>query len=223
MGACWHVRSTSHRSFKIAAFGDSTGAMGVVWVAVQPAMTTDTKAAGWDELSDEDLIRIYVDRQIDQAFGALVRRYQLRLFRVVVGMVGDPSQAEELCQRALVKAALRLDQLREGQAFYAWLITVARATVIDEIRSNERRRRREEASAPTEVADDAAERHHVKDAVRQVLAQMVPDDRLILVLADLEKHSMSELAAILECGESAAKMRLKRARERFRKLYGEMS
>lgn len=190
---------------------------------MQQLMTTETTATGWDALSDEELISIYMERQIDQAFGALVRRYQVRLFRIIVGMVGDPSLAEELCQRALVKAALRLDQLREGQAFYAWLITVARATVIDEIRSNERRKRREEASAPIDEADDAAERHHVKDAVRNVLAQLAPDDRLVLVLADLEKHSMTELAAILECGESAAKMRLKRARERFRSLYEEMS
>jgi DNA-directed RNA polymerase specialized sigma24 family protein len=52
---------------------------------------------------------------------------------------------------------------------------------------------------------------------------MGPEDALALVLSDLQGASTKELAIALQVGVSAAKMRLKRARERFRALYREQS
>ena len=199
----------------------------LTWRGMSPAreaMAAPTAQDEWQTLSDMELVRAYREHQVDQAFATLVRRYHVRLFRVLTGILGgDKHLAEELCQRTLIKAALNIEQLRQEQAFYGWLLKVARGTAIDELRSLERRRRREEPAPAGVQAPDPTAAIATKDAVARVLGSMDPDDRLVLVLADLEKHTMSELADVLDCKESAAKMRLKRARERFKHIYSEMS
>lgn len=154
----------------------------------------------------------------DYAFGLLVQRYQLRLFRVLLGMVRDPALAEELCQRVLVKAALRIDQLRDGVAFYGWLLAIARATALDELRKQKHRR-----YEPLEAVHEEgrASGLDVRQTVNAVLAEMTPEDRMAVILADLQELAMDEVAEALGVKLSAAKMRVKRARERFRAIYGE--
>ena len=170
----------------------------------------------WSDLDDAELVDIYRESGTEAAFETLVRRYQVRLFRLILGLIGDAPLAEELCQQAFVKAALRLEQLREPAAFYGWLLRIGRAATMDELR---KRKRRE--SLPVDTTSEGVDpNHETKLAVRRVLEAMTPDDRDILLLADLERMTMREIAATLGINESAAKMRLKRARERFREEFG---
>lgn len=175
--------------------------------------------AGAGTLSDHELLEDYRDHGRQAALAELVRRYQTRLFRVILGMVADSGLAEELTQQAFVKAATRLDQLRDGQAFYAWLITIARSVTFDELR---RRQRRPtgllEGGAPP-VEPSTQPTHDVKQAVRATLAALTPEERLVIILADLQGLSMKEIAVAVGLGLSATKMRLQRARARFRELY----
>ena len=54
-----------------------------------------------------------------------------------------------------------------------------------------------------------------RDALLKVLDRLPYPDREVLILRHLEELSVEEIAAMLDIGRSAAKMRLKRARERF--------
>ncbi|MBT8468860.1 MAG: sigma-70 family RNA polymerase sigma factor [Deltaproteobacteria bacterium] len=170
--------------------------------------------------SDGDLVRAYRDGRVDAAFAELVRRYQTRLFRVVLGMVGDTSFAEELTQRVLVKAALRIRQLKEPQAFYAWTLSIARTTTLDELRKASRKNveyfEGQSMEEPATTSDPGE-----TQTVRAVLAKLSPDERMVLVMADMQGLSSKEVANALGVKLSAAKMRVKRARDRFRELYGE--
>ena len=173
-------------------------------------------AKQWESLEDAELVDMYRTTGVDAAFAELVRRYQVRLFRVLLGMTSDGALAEELAQRALVKAATRIDQLKDGQAFYAWLLSIARGTALDERRAPRvRLRASEDSLAQRPTTADLGVQH----SVRQVLAQLAPEEAMTLVLADLQGMSMHEIATALGVGESAAKMRVKRARQRFRDLY----
>ncbi len=59
------------------------------------------------------------------------------------------------------------------------------------------------------------------EAVRHVLAQLSPDDREVLYLFVFDRFKTAEIAAMLGIGAGAVRMRLLRARERFRLLYGD--
>ncbi len=176
----------------------------------------------WSELDDGALVDAYREHSTDAAFAELVNRYERRLFRVLVGMVSDPALAEELCQRTLVKAAFNLDKLRDSQAFYAWLLMVARGTALDELKRYARRNRDPYEDAMVGHENPVAS-HGVKNAIRIVLDRLSPEDRMAVILADLEQLSVTEIAQALGTKESAAKMRVKRARERFRSMYEELT
>lgn len=175
----------------------------------------------WSDLDDGSLVEAYRNHSADAAFSELVRRYQQRLFRVLVGMVNDPVLAEELCQRTLVKAALNLHQLHDSQAFYGWLLRVARTQALDELKRYARRNRDPfEDSLMGSV--DPGDSHGVKSLIRAVLGRLSPEERLTVLLADLEQRSIEEIAEILGTKHSATKMRITRARARFRSIYQEM-
>ncbi len=174
----------------------------------------------WSELSDQDLVSRYRDNGLDAAFAELVRRYQDRLFGVVVGIVNKRGLGEELCQRSFIKAALRIDQLKDPQAFYAWLIAIARTTALDELRNMQRQRDRQQAFAQNLPKEDQTTADpELRHTVCTVLGQMDPNDRLVILLADFQELSTKELSIALQIKESAVKMRVKRSRDRFRKLF----
>ena len=175
----------------------------------------------WSELDDGSLVEAYRTHAAEAAFAELVHRYQPRLFRVLVGMVNDAALAEELCQRTLVKAALNLDQLDDGQAFYAWLLRVARTQALDELRKYSRRKTDPFEDSHLGSVDPGAS-HGIKSTIRAVLGRLTPEERMAVLLADLEQRSIEEIAEILGTKESATKMRISRARARFRSIYQEM-
>lgn len=176
----------------------------------------------WSDLDDASLVEAYRKHSTQAAFAELVSRYEQRLFRVLLGMVNDPALAEELCQRTLVKAALNLHKLRDTKAFYAWLLMMARGTAIDELKHYSRRNRDPYEDTMVGV-EDPEPSHSVKNAIHAVLGRLSPEDRIAVILADLEQLSVAEIAQVLGTKESAAKMRIKRARERFRIIYEEMT
>lgn len=175
----------------------------------------------WKELDDGALVEAYRTHAQEAAFAELVQRYQQRLFRVLVGMVSDPGLAEELCQRALVKAALNLHQLTDAQAFYGWLLRVARTAALDELKKYAHRHQDPLEKALT--ATVPRENHHVNHVIRTVLKRLNPDERIIVLLADLEQLTIEEIGEILGTKTSATKMRITRARSRFRDIYEEMT
>ena len=175
----------------------------------------------WSDLDDGSLVEAYRNHAAEAAFAELVHRYEQRLFRVLVGMVNDPALAEELCQRSLVKAALNLHQLHDSQAFYGWLLRVAKTQALDELKQYARRN-----SDPFEERHmksvDPGVNHGVKSLIRAVLGRLSPEDRLAVLLADLEQRSIEEISEIMGTKPSATKMRITRARARFRSIYQEM-
>lgn len=179
-------------------------------------MTLHPARRDWNDLEDAELVRLYRDKSLDAALETLVRRYQVRLFRVVLGIVDNRGLAEELCQRAFVKAALKIDQLKNDEAFFGWLLTIARTATMDELRSRSRRKTLQSEYQQKEAVADPSGQREARSTVKAVLQKMSAEERVVILLADLEGQSMQEIAEALDISESAAKMRVKRAREQFR-------
>lgn len=168
---------------------------------------------------------MFRDNDLEVGITGLVSRYQDRVFRLLLGMVRNRGAAEELTQRVFVKAALRIEQLKKEGSFKSWVLSIARTTALDYLRSRKRAMLEEYddewQEQPTNSGGSLAKKVAAKEAVHKVLAKMPEEDRAALLLGDLEQLSMVEMAAVLGIKESAAKMRLKRARARFREIFEE--
>lgn len=151
---------------------------------------------------------------------ALYRAQYGPLLAHLLRLVGDRAAAEDLCHETFLKAFRSWDQQADVVNPNAWLRRIATNTAYDELR----RRRRihftplDEGIQPPSGAHSMESRLHEQEPVRRVLAQLSPQARRLLLYANAG-HSTDELAAALECSNTAVRLRLFRARRQFRQAY----
>jgi RNA polymerase sigma-70 factor (ECF subfamily) len=149
------------------------------------------------------------------AYGEPVRRYQARLYRFVLRMVGSPDEALELAQDAFVRTWQALPDWRPDAKFHTWLFRIASNAALDSLR---RRKIVEfvpiEESYEAESAEpDPARRLEIAQAVRgleTVLRELPAEQREIVLLREVEDMSYEEIGAVLGIAEGTVKSRLAR-------------
>jgi RNA polymerase sigma-70 factor, ECF subfamily len=174
-----------------------------------------------DDRSDADLLQLHVDGDPD-AFSELVLRHQDRLWAVALRTTGNPEDASDALQEALVSAFRRAGTFRGDAQVTTWLHRIVVNACLDRIR-----RRKAKATEPlpddqdhrTELADrvhdDPAEISEQRADVLAALRQLNEDQRAALVLVDMEGYSVDEAAEILGCAPGTVKSRCARGRARL--------
>lgn len=141
----------------------------------------------------------------------------------------DPGEAEDLTQETLLRAHARLASLREPGALGVWLYRIATRVCYDHLRRAERpppAEGRDDGEGPERpeerVPDDAADLDRLADraamsACGERLLDTLPDAyRAVLLLHDLQGLTSVEIARLTRTTPGSVKIRLHRARRRFR-------
>lgn len=171
---------------------------------------------------DAELIRVVLrgGHPARAAFGELVRRHEVWLVRYLTYVLSDASLAEDVAQEVFLQAHAALKTLTDPARFQAWLRTIATRRAYNHRRDRTTRSRYEQApDAPSPAHATAPDADDERQAVVAALALLPHAYREILVLRYVEELTTDEVAAMLDIGLSAAKMRLSRARDAFRPLY----
>jgi RNA polymerase sigma-70 factor (ECF subfamily) len=140
-------------------------------------------------------------------------------FRVAYSVLRQREDAEDIAQDALTKAHAQLCQLRNRERLRAWLVRMSWRMAIDRRHSDLRRMAREQVAnaltAPpnSEEVALAAERAALLWAHIDDLSEKL---RIVVVLAAIEGHDVSEVAALLGIPEGTVKSRLFEARRHLR-------
>lgn len=181
-----------------------------------------------DESGRNDAWLVERTRRGDQAaFGALVRRYERKLIRVLARLTRDPEAARDLAQETFWRVYDRLDRFDTGRRFGPWLFRIGVNLGLDHLR---RQRSDPPPSSLDRIHGDDGSPFDPPDAdprvqadlaqeVQFILAQLPVAYRTILVLRDLEGFSSSEVAAIVGRREATIRWRLSKAREKFRQVW----
>jgi RNA polymerase sigma-70 factor, ECF subfamily len=173
---------------------------------------------------DRDLVRA-VNGGDSEAFAYLVHRYRSTYTRFAVRMLGNREDAEDVLQLAFVRAFRALHRCEDPERFAAWLYQI----VVNECRTYlSRRTRRERRFLPDAEAADPATDHPwaalgEQDEILQAVAQLSIEQREAFLLKHVEELSYEEMNELTGVGESALKMRVKRACERLRELLEQVS
>lgn len=149
------------------------------------------------------------------AFEAFFRRYEPGLTGYLWRMIGDAEAARDLCQEAFVRAWAHFDRLQSYTHPAQWLYRVATNLAV----SLKRRPAPVPLGDEGPAASDPSTRFIERDFVRQILAELPPKTRALLILRDVEQWSYADLADLLEMSPDAVKMALSRARAQFRERY----
>jgi RNA polymerase sigma-70 factor (ECF subfamily) len=185
-----------------------------------------------EDQDDEALLRAFREGD-DDAFGVLFRRHRDRLWAVALRTTGNPEDAADALQEAMIAAFRRADSFRGDAAVTTWLHRIVVNASLDRLRRNKVRA----ADPLPDDLDEYAARGKVLDApegddgpeeqalagdrrnnVLAALDQLPPDQKAALVLVDMEGYAVQEAAEILECPTGTVKSRCARGRARLAAL-----
>jgi len=163
------------------------------------------------------------------AFEELVARYEDKIFRLTSNITGNREDAEDAMQDAFLKAYAHLNNFHGESRFYTWLVRIAANEAL--MRLRKRRPNHFSLDQPIEGDSDLMPRElaawrpnpaqlHAKTEIDHIVAtfvdQLEDEDRIVLVLRDVEELSTQETADALGISISAVKSRLLRARLKLR-------
>ena len=178
--------------------------------------------------TDTQLLAAHCDGDPD-AFAEIVRRHKDRLWAVAMRTTGDPEEASDALQDALISAYRRAGQFRGDSAVTTWLHRIVVNASLDRLR---RRAVRPWVPLPEESGDsgdratltdraslvdprDALDARETAIEITAALQELPPDQRTAIVLVDLEGWSVEEAAKIMECPAGTVKSRCSRGRAKL--------
>ncbi len=144
------------------------------------------------------------------------------VYNVAYRVVWNTSDADDVVQATFVKAFSRIGQLTDTGKVRSWLLQVAYREAITIVR-----RRRDVPMDPADIPPErcglpgpaeTAVASAVAAEISSALQRLEPDERLAVVLRDIEGLPMREVAEVVGIGLSAAKMRVHRGRQSLRTM-----
>jgi RNA polymerase sigma-70 factor, ECF subfamily len=174
---------------------------------------------------DRELIRRYLAGDAD-AFTTLVHRHEVTVYRLCLRTLGDPEDAADATQEALLLVARNLDRFRGDARFSTWLHRIAMNVCFDHLRAAKRRpvlhRLPDDGPDPEPgppVADHADAVVGTRDIT--IALRSIPEDfRIALVLADIQDLPYEEIARILDVPIGTVKSRVHRGRVALARVMG---
>lgn len=164
-------------------------------------------------------------------FETLVARHQDRVLANCRYLTGSADDAQDLAQDVFVKSYFALARFRGESRFGTWLQRIK----VNHCLNFMRRKKKEQTVDVDEPAVATAEELQVEPEVEDSLASRdrkrriaaaldrVPETlRVPLIMCDLDELSYQDIADELGIGLSAVKMRIKRGREEFRRVYAQL-
>jgi len=167
----------------------------------------DLASAGHDSVVD-------AKQRFDELFAA----YRSDIVAYCTWRAASSSDAEDAVAEVFLIAWRRLDDVPDGDAARVWLYATARRVLANQYRS--RRRRIALQDRLEGVAAEAHDWAAITDGVvHEALRRLSPRDREVLLLAEWEGLTPSQISTVLDCPNVTARGRLHRARRRFRAAY----
>lgn len=157
----------------------------------------------------------------DAAFARLYDALAGEIYNHLLRLVGDGPLAEDLTHDAFVNAYRGLARLREVRALRGWLYRIATNLALNEMKRRRREETRELQHAPAALGSRLAELSR-RDLIERVLARLTEEQRALLLVHLREGFELAEVAGMLGIPYQAAKQRLYRARQAFRREYERM-
>jgi RNA polymerase sigma-70 factor, ECF subfamily len=185
--------------------------------------------SSFHQLSDEELVEEIIKTKNDLLFGELYERFSHFVYNKCYGFTKTKDEAKDLSQDIFVKLYQKLSLFEGKSKFSTWMYSFTYNMCVDYVN----KKRLETVSANDQELEDAT---HLQietedyslfqmreDILKHALEIISPEDKMILLLKYQDDFSIKDITEILEIGESAVKMRLKRAKARIIETYNSLT
>jgi RNA polymerase sigma-70 factor (ECF subfamily) len=178
--------------------------------------------------SDEAALVRRVQARDEMAFREIVERYQTKVFSIIYGILRNHNDAEDISQQVFAKVYFSIKNFDSRSSLLTWIYKITVNECYDYLRKKRVRKlvyesdfseddaQRMEASEP--AVDQAApvdKQLAQRDLVLKLLAKVSEEDRSLILLKEVEGHSVEELASMTGLNENTIKVKLFRARQKL--------
>lgn len=188
------------------------------------------------DTAEKKLIELSAGGDVE-AFETLIQSHQKKVYNIALRMTGNPEDAQELAQEAIVRAFTSIGKFRGDSSFSTWLYRITINVCTDFLRkrnkvtlismeqgaaSNDNQQGlqiEEESPGP----DELAEKKQLKKLVRDAMDALSEEHRQVLILRDILNLSYKEIANTLKVNEGTIKSRINRARAGLKKIVMQRS
>lgn len=180
------------------------------------------------DLSDSELISLYLREQNTAYFTYLYRRYAGKVFAKCITMLSDHGLARDATQDIFIKVLLNLSKFTEQSSFSTWVYSITYNYCIDIIRKKKKNILifsedvgRISTATEVDIPDSIILEMETKrlEAVMEVIP---PGDKAILNMKYIDDLQIREIAEILNKTESAIKMQIMRAKAKAQAVYEDL-
>jgi len=166
------------------------------------------------------------------AFNEIVVAYRKRILGTITRLIARQEDVEDVAQEVFLRLFFSLDQLRTAEVFEPWLYRLTVNAAYDYLRKQRRRQEfrmsdlseqqvmMADAQAGGKAEQDEQYQKKIRESVDSLLGAVSEQDRMLLILKEVEGLSLKELEKIYKVNENALKVRLFRARQRVLKAFG---
>lgn len=183
---------------------------------------TGPRPAAFDQDDDRRLLQRHLQGEPD-AFGELIGRHRGRLWAVALRTLGDPEDAADALQDAVISAYRRADSYRGDAAVTTWLHRIVVNACLDLLR---RRTARPVQFLHPDSPDPGLRRDPIGESstrldVTAALASLPVPQRLAVILVDIEGYPVDEAARMLGVPSGTVKSRCARGRARLAEVLAQ--
>ncbi len=177
-------------------------------------------------LTDEELVSEIIKTKESTLFALLYDRYAPKVYNKCLGFAKNKVEAEDLTHDIFIKLYVKLKTFKGTAKFSTWLYSFTYNFCVNYVQRNTYKKKEqlnqdaiEKRAAVAEEISDSDFFQIKASKLKKVLDRIDVKDKMILLLKYQDELSIKEIQEALEIGESAVKMRLKRAKERVMDEY----
>ena len=180
--------------------------------------------------TDEAALVRRVQSGDEMAFREIVERYQAKVFSIIYGILRNRNDAEDIAQQVFTKVYFAVKNFDFRSSLLTWVYKITVNECYDYLRKKRVRKLVYESDFSQEDADRmstgepavdramlADERLAQKDLVAKLLSKVSADDRSLILMKEVEGHSVEELAQMTGMNENTIKVKLFRTRQKLLK------
>jgi RNA polymerase sigma-70 factor (ECF subfamily) len=186
--------------------------------------------------SEEAALVRRVQAKDELAFREIVERYQSKVFSIIYGILRNHNDAEDISQQVFAKIYFSIQSFDFRSSLLTWIYKITVNECYDYLRKKRVRKLVYESDFSEEdalhmentgSAADAAPRIDQtlasRDLAMKLLAKISEEDRNLILLKEVEGHSVEELSQMTGMNENTIKVKLFRARQKLVKAAGRLS
>lgn len=178
-----------------------------------------------NKLSDEELVSNIVKNNDTLLFEVLYDRFASLVYNKCYGFAKDEDEAKDLTQDVFLKLFVKLSSFKGKSKFSTWLYAFTYNHCVNYVTRNTAKKFEKQSVDYTDIENISEEPNEEAfndmrlDKLKQALELVSPDEKMILLLKYQDNLSIKEMESVLDIGESAVKMRIKRAKDKLLTVY----